>query len=430
MKINKTCGVIILTLMFIPLILSFTKTEAMENNNPQNEYTTEIIENGWPAADFNLKEIVSDVNKTFSGDYAGKVVLVDFWATWCGPCIATMPLLNDTYYHYLGESDFALMSISVDDPDISEGLLENSINGHGMVWDVFHDYDNALDLYYNIEYIPTFYIFTKNHYIYYSEVGLNQTSHLWDIIDDLLSFDDTTDPVISSFTKDKTAISILDNMFNVTATFSDANYRSAEIEFTAGDYELIETFWADATSPLTYELEVDPRGLYTAIEDGHTTATIDLTVSDYHDNTDTDSITIDLTEVVDSAAPSVTIDYFLQEDNVKGGYDFTIAANVTDDLGLYSLEVEFWRGGLLKGTTEPVKGTGDIYTAEFLNAGFSAGTELVFKVIAEDIAGKITVEEYIHIITGTADISLPVIIGMMILGNMLLIPLIKRKKKQ
>lgn len=46
--------------------------------------------------------------------FAGKVVLVDFWATWCPPCVAALPKLRDLVARHSG-SDFALLSISVDD---------------------------------------------------------------------------------------------------------------------------------------------------------------------------------------------------------------------------------------------------------------------------------------------------------------------------
>lgn len=90
--------------------------------------------------------------------YKGKVVLVDFWATWCGPCIQELPNVVDNYEKYHGKG-FEVVGISLDDnPEALNSFLEEN----ELPWVTLFEpdetkrgFENPLAQHYGINGIPT-----------------------------------------------------------------------------------------------------------------------------------------------------------------------------------------------------------------------------------------------------------------------------------
>jgi peroxiredoxin len=81
------------------------------------------------APDFTVDSL--DGRKVELAKLRGKVVLVDFWATWCGLCRAEFPRLRETYRLYGGGTDFEIVGVSVDDdPDAAARVAR----GLGLSW--------------------------------------------------------------------------------------------------------------------------------------------------------------------------------------------------------------------------------------------------------------------------------------------------------
>jgi len=104
----------------------------------------ELEESGWldPNSLANLpgREIAID-GVTLDGQvldwakYKGKVVLIDFWATWCGPCLAEIPRLKTLYEKYHGKG-FEIVGISIDE---NLDALKNGLEKHQFPWINFAD---------------------------------------------------------------------------------------------------------------------------------------------------------------------------------------------------------------------------------------------------------------------------------------------------
>ncbi len=108
-----------------------------------------------------IKFTAADGREVDLAKLKGKVVLVDFWATWCGPCVAEIPHVKEAYEKY-HDKGFEIIGISFDGPDKDKML--KFVKDQGMPWPQYHDgktWKNDFGVKFGINSIPRMWLFDK-----------------------------------------------------------------------------------------------------------------------------------------------------------------------------------------------------------------------------------------------------------------------------
>jgi thiol-disulfide isomerase/thioredoxin len=120
-----------------------------------------------PAPEFSLKDI--DGRTVTLADYKGKVVLLNFWATWCGPCKIEIPWFAEFEQKYK-DRGFAVLGVAMDEEGwdaVKPYLAEAKVN-----YRVIMGNDTVAGLYGGVESLPTTFILDQNGRIVSTHVGL------------------------------------------------------------------------------------------------------------------------------------------------------------------------------------------------------------------------------------------------------------------
>lgn len=103
----------------------------------------------------------------------GKVVVLDFWGTWCPPCVESVPELRNMYKRYSKEASFVLLGISSDgDEDVWREFTEKN----KMVWPQYLDHDRRIQRAFGVRSFPTYIVIDHEGIVQYQSVGTSWMS--------------------------------------------------------------------------------------------------------------------------------------------------------------------------------------------------------------------------------------------------------------
>jgi peroxiredoxin len=120
---------------------------------------------GQVAPDFALKSSTGD-NLRLS-EYRGDVVMINFWATWCGPCRQEMPLLDELYNRY-NRVGFNLLGVNIDDDSRRAMQMVEEL---GVNFPVLFDARKEVSKLYEVEAMPVTVIVDRTGTVRYVHHG-------------------------------------------------------------------------------------------------------------------------------------------------------------------------------------------------------------------------------------------------------------------
>ncbi|MBI3583535.1 MAG: TlpA family protein disulfide reductase [Nitrospinae bacterium] len=124
------------------------------------------------AQDFALMTL--DKKKLSLKDFRGKYVFLNFWATWCGPCIDEMPSMERLYQKFKSRKNFVMLAVSIDKG--GHELVKRFVAENKLTFTVLLDRDSEVATVYGVMGIPSTYLIDADGFIINRAVGARDWS--------------------------------------------------------------------------------------------------------------------------------------------------------------------------------------------------------------------------------------------------------------
>ena len=170
-KAYKYLKILLLVLCFVALLLGAKRLYDTLGSQVQMDALVTQPETVAPdateagkqeAPDFTVYDIDGNAHKL--SEFRGKPVILNFWASWCGPCKSEMPDFDEKYQQYGDEIQFLMVNLT----DGSQETVETAsafISGQGYSFPVFYDTDVDGAVQYGVNAVPVTYLIDAEGYL-------------------------------------------------------------------------------------------------------------------------------------------------------------------------------------------------------------------------------------------------------------------------
>jgi len=185
--LNRNVVVILCVVVAITVLLMVGKRSSKPRDSananvaqgtPEPEQAVGGPDKGIMAPAFELKSI-PEGKSTPLASFRGKAVLLNFWATWCGPCKIEMPWLVDLQKKY-GPQGLQIVGVAMD--DTSDKEIADFAHKMGVNYVVLKGTEKVGDLYGGVEGLPTTYYLDRSGKVVDKTLGLASESVIEDAI--------------------------------------------------------------------------------------------------------------------------------------------------------------------------------------------------------------------------------------------------------
>ena len=125
-------------------------------------------EDGLQAIDFTVTDREGGLVNL--SDFIGKPIVLNFWASWCGPCKNEMPYFNESHMEYDGEVIFLMINMTDGSRETVDTASEY-IDNQGFSFPVYYDTDSQAAIAYSVTSLPTSYFIDADGYIVARAIG-------------------------------------------------------------------------------------------------------------------------------------------------------------------------------------------------------------------------------------------------------------------